>query len=580
MASHGHNHTVDPQDLYYNQVDTDHAHYALLGLGGFAALALIWTTASRLSCYLRQITCLSNERQQYFVPAHKWLATARKHFLYAPLLGTRHHREFRLSRAVHMGTLPSRSHASILVGILAMNVALCTVNVPYDTHRTADVIRNRTGTMATVNLIPLVLMAGRNNPLIRLLRVPYDTFNLCHRWLARVVVLEALAHVFAWCIPKVRDGGWDAASCAFVFLFIHSPSPIRHAFYETFLHLHICIAAMSFIFLWIHLDGRRARHFLLGAIVLWATERAARMFTILYRNVSRVPTTAVIECLTDDNDILRIALYLPRPWTVSPGQHLYLYIPSISLWCSHPFSICWSSEEHNSLEDTSTRADTDENNPHKPKTQKQIYMLIQRRKGFTNTLARRVGRRANKTLSVHALVEGPYGGIHSLDSYGTVVLFAAGVGITHHLLYLRRLVRGQVAGTVAARRITLVWAVRSAGYVEWVEDWIGSIMGTHKGKEKEEGVSLARVFRILLYITGSCDTVAMRNLGVGGQGEYQVFRGRPRLGEVLAGEVDNQIGAMGVLCCGNGSFSDDVRQVCREAQSRSRVDFLEESFSW
>jgi hypothetical protein len=42
--------------------------------------------------------------------------------------------------------------------------------------------------------------------LIPLLGVPYDTFNLLHRWLGRIVVLEALAHVFAYCIPKASEG--------------------------------------------------------------------------------------------------------------------------------------------------------------------------------------------------------------------------------------------------------------------------------------------------------------------------------------------------------------------------------------
>jgi hypothetical protein len=42
--------------------------------------------------------------------------------------------------------------------------------------------------------------------LIPLLAIPSDTFNLFHRWLGRIVVLEGLAHVFAWCIPKAAEG--------------------------------------------------------------------------------------------------------------------------------------------------------------------------------------------------------------------------------------------------------------------------------------------------------------------------------------------------------------------------------------
>ncbi|KAJ5891504.1 uncharacterized protein N7473_007732 [Penicillium subrubescens] len=375
--------------------------------------------------------------------------------------------------------------------------------------------------MATMNLIPLVLIAGRNNPLISLLRVPYDTFNVLHRWLARIVVLEALAHVFAWCIPKARNAGWDA---------------VRLAFMDS-----------SFI---------RA-----GLI------RAARIVTILYRNVSRDQTTADIESLPDD--LLKIALNLPRPWIVTPGQHIYLYIPSISLWTSHPFSICWTDD----FDSLAAERETPETTP-----TNQIYILMRRRTGFTDTLARRVSGSVNQTLSVHALVEGPYGGIHSLDSYGTVVLFAGGVGITHHLLYLRRLVRGQVEGTVAARRITLVWVVRSPDYLEWVEEWIGSIVSIGKGKERES--SPTRALQILIYVTGSYNADGMERIRLGGSEEIRVSTGRPSFEKLLAWEMSNQVGAMGVLCCGNGSFSDDVRRVCREAQSGSRVDFFEESFTW
>ncbi|OKP11370.1 Ferric/cupric reductase transmembrane component 2 [Penicillium subrubescens] len=395
---------------------------------------------------------------------------ARILFLYAPLFRTRHHQEFRLSRAVNMGTLPSRAQACVLILILAMNVALCTVNIPYGTDRAAAVIQIRTGIMATMNLIPLVLIAG------------YMRVADC---------LEFKA-------------GWDA---------------VRLAFMDS-----------SFI---------RA-----GLI------RAARIVTILYRNVSRDQTTADIESLPDD--LLKIALNLPRPWIVTPGQHIYLYIPSISLWTSHPFSICWTDD----FDSLAAERETPETTP-----TNQIYILMRRRTGFTDTLARRVSGSVNQTLSVHALVEGPYGGIHSLDSYGTVVLFAGGVGITHHLLYLRRLVRGQVEGTVAARRITLVWVVRSPDYLEWVEEWIGSIVSIGKGKERES--SPTRALQILIYVTGSYNADGMERIRLGGSEEIRVSTGRPSFEKLLAWEMSNQVGAMGVLCCGNGRLMGDGGGFCK-----------------
>ncbi len=53
---------------------------------------------------------------------------------------------------------------------------------------------NRAGTLAVVNLIPLVLLAGRNNPLISLLNISYDSFNLMHRWFGHIVVALAITH--------------------------------------------------------------------------------------------------------------------------------------------------------------------------------------------------------------------------------------------------------------------------------------------------------------------------------------------------------------------------------------------------
>lgn len=53
---------------------------------------------------------------------------------------------------------------------------------------------------------------------------------------------------------------------------LHSPSPIRHAFYETFLHLHIAMAILAMVGLWIHLDGLPAQTYLLVALIFWGLE--------------------------------------------------------------------------------------------------------------------------------------------------------------------------------------------------------------------------------------------------------------------------------------------------------------------
>ncbi|PWY92467.1 ferric-chelate reductase [Aspergillus heteromorphus CBS 117.55] len=564
----------------YEMLNDDLARLSLLVLGLMAVAIYVWKTSHRLASHMRRLASFNNEHQRYFAAPHETLAKVKNHITYAPLFRNRHNREFQLSRAVNMGTLPSRFHSFLLLGIVVMNVVLCVVTVPYGSQEdtVAGLVRNRTGTMATVNLIPVVLFAGRNNPLIPLLQVSFDTFNLMHRWLARIVVLEAIAHVVAWCIPKVQDEGWSVvgkvfgessfmlsglvAACAFVGLLAHSPSPIRHAFYETFLHLHIIMIVVSFAFLWIHLNGMISQSYLLVAIIFWAFERAARIFTLLYRNCGRESTTAHVEALP--GDAMRITLKMARPWTFHPGQHIYLYIPAVGWWTSHPFSVGWSdAEEFPACEKGIPMTQQDLLALQKTT----ISLLVRRRTGFTDKLFQRAQNAMGGRISLRAFAEGPYGNIHSMDSYGTVMLFAGGVGITHQVPFVRHLVQGHADGTVAARRVTLIWTIQSPEHLEWIRPWMTSILSMDRRRE---------VLRVMLFITRPRNTKEIQSPSA----TVQMFPGRPNIDTLIGMEVENQIGAMGVLVCGNGGLSDDVRRVCRKRQDRSQVDFIEESFTW
>ena len=182
------------------------ARLSILCGGAVLAFFLLWNAALRFQAHIRRLTNLTNSAQRYFVAADPYWAWMKKSVIYAPLLRARHNREFRLSSAVNMGTLPTRFQCVLLVGIITMNVILCCITIPFEREETEvlGMIRNRSGTMAVVNLMPLVVIAGRNNPLIKMLDVSFDTWNLLHRWFGRIVVLETLAHVIAWMVNKVH----------------------------------------------------------------------------------------------------------------------------------------------------------------------------------------------------------------------------------------------------------------------------------------------------------------------------------------------------------------------------------------
>jgi hypothetical protein len=199
-------------------------------------------------------------------------------------------------------------------------------------------------------------------------------------------------------------------TCAFVFLLLQSPSPVRHSFYEVFLHGHIAGAALAIGAVWVHLKDRPQQLMLYGVIALWVMERTIRFARLILRNVGSGGTQADVEVLP--GDALRVTVRMARPWTFRPGQHAYLYMPSVGLWTNHPFSVAWSDEEEDlsvssSMADEKglpmNRQDILEHN----KTS--MSFIIRRRTGFTDKLFKKADLSAAGRFSTSAFVEGPYG---------------------------------------------------------------------------------------------------------------------------------------------------------------------------
>jgi len=55
---------------------------------------------------------------------------------------------------------------------------------------------------------------ARNNFVGKAVEVGFDIWNLFHHWIGRIVVLESVAHMLAWMVNKVDEGGWKGLSKA------------------------------------------------------------------------------------------------------------------------------------------------------------------------------------------------------------------------------------------------------------------------------------------------------------------------------------------------------------------------------
>ena len=204
--------------------DIDNVRFATYTMVSVACVVLalaVYRLVLASMRYVRTLTCLDNEHQRFFKEPNWYYSFLKTHVIYSPLLRTRHHNEMRLFKGWGIGVLPTRFQSLFIAGIISMNVVLCVTGIEWEqagTSQSANMLnhlRNRSGTLAVVNMIPLVIMAGRNNPLIPILGLSFDTFNLMHRWFGRVVVSEAIVHTLSWLIKSVGQKGWAGTAVSF-----------------------------------------------------------------------------------------------------------------------------------------------------------------------------------------------------------------------------------------------------------------------------------------------------------------------------------------------------------------------------
>ncbi|KAH9883637.1 putative FAD binding protein [Xylariomycetidae sp. FL2044] len=560
---------------------------------GILALTILAIRILEISwSHIRRVTAMSApaERQGYWMTSQwSWMPSLKKNLMYAPLWNKRHNREIKLSSAISIGTLPSRLHFLIL-GLYLISNFVYMFYIDWEQknrYALAAEIRGRSGTLSVVSMVPLIIMAGRNNPLIGLLRVSFDTYNLLHRWMGRMAVLEALIHTIAWMYVQVSADGWHSVNekilheafvasgfsgtIAMLLLFFLSLSPVRHAFYETFLNMHIILGFIVFAMTWVHCasahipGGLPQLPWMMAIFTLWFLERLSRMFRLAYNNwSSRGFTEALVEPMP--GDCTRVTMHLPRYVDVKPGTHAYIRFMGISPWENHPFSIAWIA--HQPEADRTAINEKSYTGADLKKGTTSVSFVIGAHTGFTRKLYNKALQSGLTSIRIKAAMEGPYAGHHSLDSYGHAVLFAGSTGITHQLSYLKPLIEGYNEGTIATRRVTLVWIMRDTESLEWVRPWMDEILKMPGRRD---------ILNIRLFITRPKNTKEIHSAS----STVQMFPGRPKVTTLLKKEVEEQVGAMCVTVCGPGALADDVRQAVREVQDHnSVVDFVEESFTW
>lgn len=296
-------------------------------------------------------------------------------------------------------------------------------------------------------------------------------------------------------------------------------------FYEVFNKLHlllvIVLVSASVIHVGLHNPRRDPVLYLLVAVGIWILTRIARLATILFHSLRRRGRATEASVISMPGAFL-VCVKLSQPWDFRPGQYAYLSFPGLNMYevfQSHPFFIAWW---HRSKDSTN---DGDElGKPGPPDT----AVFIIQRNDPTNSSTELTkpgvqlreepclcyGSRSSSKTKV--LIEGPYGTTLNIGSYGTVVMFATGIGIAAQMPYIKQLLKDQ--DTVQTRRAALYWEIEAeskrfsvlGGRVStdeenvrsvdgaWVHRWMNELLKTVK--RKKVGRILSPILVVLTWL--------------------------------------------------------------------------------
>jgi predicted ferric reductase len=218
---------------------------------------------------------------------------------------------------------------------------------------------------------------------------------------------------------------------------------LRKFLYELFLKSHYALAFVASYALWQHARGGKIfnqdRIFLLTSMGLFVGLNLTRIIGILYLNTSRRlswTTARVVQF----NGAAEVIITVPRPCKIEPGQYFNLWTPAagfLSFSQIHPFSVAWWSE------DEKGRAAT-------------VSLLVKAQHGLSRHI---VATNARESFIV--VLDGPYGQAVDPSGYGTLVLFARGIGIAAQLSVLKRAYMDYQLGNNTLRRISVIWQMDS-----------------------------------------------------------------------------------------------------------------------
>jgi ferredoxin-NADP reductase len=347
----------------------------------------------------------------------------------------------------------------------------------------------------------------------------------------------------------------------------------------------------------------------------WAADRLARVARIAFYN--RIGNSKAIVEPIPDCEIIQVTVFPRSVAGFGPGQHSFLYLPGLGrFWENHPFSVAgWKRQDEASAgayapvhvaTDSEDRRES--KNSHVLSSAAEypspgrigaaakhlqdrasVLHLVRAHSGATSSLRRRALEAPGKSLEVSAYTEGPYAGhratLQSLLVADTVLCLVGGIGITNALGFVQEFANAQISSTALSgrsqgimrqtKRVILAWSARELALITYVKQnllndiegieysfWCtGSAEGLEQNKDNSDAMSRKE------------DSSLRRT-------STSVGIGRMDISAVINASIETGY-RTSVLVCGPGGMMDEAaKHVVNCVKAGSKVDMIEEAFTW
>ena len=497
----------------------------------------------------------------------------RKTFTIPATFGFKHSIPMSWLKIFSMAT-PTRGQSMALLGYFVLNIILCMVKydlfVPNSYFATYQVqlcryLADRTGIISFVHFPALFLFGGRNNMMMWATGWSFDTFNVYHRWIARGMVLHAFLHSVAYSVLVTVNGNyytsefayaywnWGVAAtvlcCFTIFQSIHF---LRSRWYEIFLAIHILFASTFLVACYYHVYEMGWLQWIWASVAIWSFDRAVRLVRLAWSGFGKADSKMYPD------DIFKMTISYSGRWNYYPGCHIYFHVMRPwGFWESHPFTLY----------------------QHPDPAQKDKLMLCATAKeGMTRKIFNDLAKLPDGSKTFTLLLDGPYGHRHNLQHYDTCIFIAGGIGVTATYAYAADL----LSRSDMKQNVIFVWITRHDSALLWFSEEMKNLSQNERcttnmfitktgespsGSDTEFSSSKEK----------NSDLESLPNA------QFSIARGvRPDAYELVAGHIQNSIGATSIMVCGPPTLNDTIRRCVADnlGNGKGRIDYLEEAFSW